>query len=371
MTNKEIKLPLYAKMALMLIGLLAALAFLYLARSVIIPFVLSVIIAIVLNPLVKFFIRLKINKIIAIVITLFLAFLIIAAFVTLIFSQAIRFSESLPILISKFIEIVNNTIIWLSGHLGMNPESLHDWITETRDKLINTSSSAIGQTIVNIGSIIVLLILIPVYIFMIIFYQPLLLEFFRKLFGTGNRDKVNQIISQIKMLIQKYLIGLLIETAIIAALYSIGLLIMGIEYAIILGIIGALLNLIPYIGSWIAASLPMMIAIVTKTSPWFALLVLALYVIIQFIDNNYIVPKIVASKVKINALISIIAVISFGTLWGIPGMLMAIPLTAIIKLIFDQIDPLKPWGFLLGDTMPTIVLIKPIFPFRGRTRHKD
>ncbi|MDD4108459.1 MAG: AI-2E family transporter, partial [Prolixibacteraceae bacterium] len=87
---------------------------------------------------------------------------------------------------------------------------------------------------------------------------------------------------------------------------------------------------------------PMIIAIVTKPSPWFALLVMALYIFIQFIDNNYIVPKIVASKVKINALASIIAVITFGALWGIPGMLVAIPLTAIAKLIFDHIEPLQP-----------------------------
>lgn len=361
MINNEIRLPLYAKVILLLIGLIAALALLYIARGIFVPFVLSVIIAIMLNPVVNFLIRLKINRVIAIVITLFLTFLIIAAFGTLILSQAIRFSESLPELIDKFIGIINNTIIWLSGHLEIDPAKFHDWLAETKSKFINTSSSGVGQTIVSIGSMIILLVLIPVYIFMIIFYQPLLLEFFRKLFGKKNREEVNQVISQIKTLIQNYLIGLLIETLIIAALYSIGLLILGIEYAIILGIIGALLNLIPYIGSWIAASLPMMIAIVTKTSPWFALLVLALYVFIQFIDNNYIVPKIVASKVKINALISIIAVITFGALWGIPGMLIAIPLTAIMKLIFDHIEPLKPWGFLLGDTMPPIIVIKPIF----------
>ncbi|HZK07783.1 MAG TPA: AI-2E family transporter [Bacteroidales bacterium] len=70
------------------------------------------------------------------------------------------------------------------------------------------------------------------------------------------------------------------------------------------------------------------------------------------IDNNYIVPKIVASKVKVNALVSIIVILAFGALWGIPGMFVSIPLTAIVKVIFDQIDSLKPWGFLLGDTMP-------------------
>jgi len=79
---------------------------------------------------------------------------------------------------------------------------------------------------------------------------------------------------------------------------------------------------------------------------------------IQVIDNNYIVPKIVASKVKINALVSIVVVLAFGALWGIPGMFISIPLTAIVKLIFDHIEPLKPWGFLLGDTMPQLTIFK-------------
>jgi predicted PurR-regulated permease PerM len=89
------------------------------------------------------------------------------------------------------------------------------------------------------------------------------------------------------------------------------------------------------------------------------LYVVILYTIIQLIDNNFIVPKIIGSKVKLNALISILAVITGAAIWGIPGMSLSIPLQAILKLIFDRVDPLKPWGFLLGDTTPPI--LKPIF----------
>jgi predicted PurR-regulated permease PerM len=106
--------------------------------------------------------------------------------------------------------------------------------------------------------------------------------------------------------------------------------------------------------------MPMMIAIVTKPTPWYAVYVLIVYYSIQLIDNNFIVPRIVASKVKINALFSIIAVLTGNLLWGIPGMFLSIPLLAIIKLIFDHIEPLKPWGFLLGDTMPPLIKIPPL-----------
>ncbi|MFZ4520939.1 MAG: AI-2E family transporter [Bacteroidales bacterium] len=161
-------------------------------------------------------------------------------------------------------------------------------------------------------------------------------------------------------MIQHYLIGLVIEAIIVATLDATALFILGIDYAILLGILGALLNVIPYIGGLVAVALPMMIAIATKSTAWYAVYVLLAYYFIQLIDNNYIVPIIVSSKVKINALFSIIVVIAGNALWGVPGMFLSIPLLAIIKLIFDHIDSLKPWGFLLGDTMPQIIKISPV-----------
>ena len=142
------------------------------------------------------------------------------------------------------------------------------------------------------------------------------------------------------------------EAIIIATLNSVSLLLLGIEYAILLGVMGAIFNIIPFVGGILAVSFPFLMALATKPSFSYAFLVLLAYIIIQFIDNHYIVPKIVASKVKINALVSIIVVLTGSALWGIPGMLLSIPLTGIIKVIFDHIQGLKPWGFLLGDAMP-------------------
>jgi predicted PurR-regulated permease PerM len=358
---KEIKLPLYIKVISLLIGLLALLALLYVARSIILPLVFAVIIAIVLHPVVNFFVQLKINRVVSIIIALFLTFLVIAAFGVLLYSQANRFSESWPLLVDKFTVLLNQTITWASGYFDINPHKIQDWITKTKGGLINTSSAGIGQTLLGVGSAVVVIFLVPVYIFMILFYQPLLLDFIRKLFGSDNQSRVSEIVTQIKTVIQRYLIGLIIEAIIIAALETATLLILGIEYAILLGIVGALLNIIPYIGGLVAVALPMMVALVTKSSGWYVFYVMVIYYIIQLIDNNYIVPKIVASKVKINALFSVIVVIVGNAIWGIPGMFLSIPLLAIVKLIFDHIETLKPWGFLLGDTMPPLLIIKPIF----------
>jgi predicted PurR-regulated permease PerM len=359
-TNDEIKFPLYAKVTIFLIGFFALTAILLIGKSIIIPLVFATIIAIMLNPVVDFFVRIKINRVVAIAFVMLLTFIVLFAFISLVISQVSRFSDSWPILVEKFTGLINQNISDAASYFDKDPQKIHDWITKTQGAILNSSTAAIGQTLVIVGSGLVVLFLLPVYIFLILFYQPILLEFIHRLFGTDNHNKVSEMVSQVKTVIQRYLFGLLIEAALVAILDTAALLILGIEYALLLGIFGALLNMIPYIGGLVAVAMPMMVALVTKT-PVYALYVLIGYYIIQLIDNNYIVPKIVASKVKINALFSIIVVIAGNALWGIPGMFLSIPILAIVKLICDHIEPLKPWGFLLGDTMPPLIKIDGIF----------
>ena len=361
MSDEGLKLPFYAKVTIFLVGLVALLAILYSAKSIFIPIVFAIIIAIVLHPVVNFFVRIKINRILAIVITLLLLFLVIVAFGAVLFSQVSRFGESWPVLVEKFSSLINQNIADAADYFNKDPQKIHDWITKTQGEIINSSTAAIGQTLVLLGNGLVVMLLIPFYIFMILFYQPLLLEFIIRLSGSNYESHVKGIVSQIKNVIQRYLVGLVIEAGMMAIMNTAALLILGIEYAVILGILAALLNVIPYIGGIIAVALPMMVALVTKSSPWYAFYVLVAYYIIQLIDNNYIVPYIVASKVKINALFSVIVVLAGNALWGVPGMFLSMPLLAIVKLICDHIEPLKPWGFLLGDTMPPILKIKKIF----------
>jgi len=361
MQSENVKIPFYAKVTILLVGLIALLALMYVAKSILIPIVFSVIIAILLHPVVTYLVRLKINRILAIVITMFLTFIIIAVFGSILISQASRFGESWPILVDKFTSLVNQNIADAADYFNKDPQKIHDWITKSQGELVNSSAAAIGQTIVILGNGLVILLLIPFYIFMILFYQPLLIEFIIRISGTNYETHVRVIVSQIKTVIQRYLIGLVIEAGMMAVMNTAALLLLGIEYAVILGILAAVLNVIPYIGGIIAVALPMMVALVTKASPWYAIYVLIAYYVIQLIDNNYIVPYIVASKVKINALFSVIIVLIGNAIWGVPGMFLSMPLLAIIKLICDHIDPLKPYGFLLGDTMPSLMKIKTIF----------
>lgn len=350
--------PFYSKVALVFIGILAAVTMLYLAQSIILPILYSIIIAIALNPIVNFLVAHKTNHVLAISLAMGLVFAITMVLIIFISSQLSVFSDTYPLLVDKFYEASKLGVKWISTYFNISAYKINVLLADAKTEIINSGKSSMGAAIASIGHWIFIMVLIPVYVFMFLFYKPLLIDFFRQLFGTNHLVGVNEVLTKTKLIIQKYLMALLFEAFIIAILNSVGLLIIGIDYAIILGIIGALLNVIPYIGGIIAVSLPAIIAITTKSSSSYVLSVLLLYVVIQFIDNHYISPKVVASKVKINALVSIIVVLCGSALWGLPGMFLSIPLTAIVKVICDHVPTLKPWGFLLGDTMPSIIVFK-------------
>lgn len=354
----DLKFPFYVKASLIFMGLLAFIYMLDIAQQIIVPVIYSIIIAIVISPAVDFFVRKKLNRVLAITISLTLVSLIIILFVVLLATQLNELSEGFPKLAAKFYETLDRSVSWISDNFNISTKKINLYITDTKTEILSDSRSSISATLSTVSDVLVILVLIPVYVFMILFYRPLLLDFIRKVFGQNNEKEVNEVLCSTKTIVQRYLVALLIEAVIITILNTVGLFIIGIEYAVLLGITGAILNIIPYLGGIIAMALYMMVAWVTKESPSYVLYVWILYSVIQVIDNNFIVPKLVGSKVKINALVAIIAVIAGGALWGIAGMFLSLPLIAITKLIFERIEPLKPWGFLLGDTMPDIALFK-------------
>lgn len=356
---------MYLKLAQVLMGIAVFFFILYAGQDIIIPLVFAGMISILLNPVILFLCRKKIPRVIAILLSLIVTMILIAAIFYFFISQISLFSESFPLFKQKFLIFFNDAERWISHTFNVSRWKVDAWVTKTQKQSMDNGTVVIGKTVGTISDVLTTFVIMPVYIFMMIFYKPLLLEFISKLFPKEHHVVVVEVLTETKGLIQSYLVGLLIEGILVAILNSVALLILGIPYAILLGVIGALLNVIPYIGGVIAVALPMLMALASK-EPLSALYVLIAYLIVQFIDNNFFVPRIVASKVKINALVSIIVVLVGNALWGVPGMFLSIPLTAIIKVIFDRIDPLKPFGFLLGDNQPDIT--KQFFVVKRRPR---
>ena len=169
------------------------------------------------------------------------------------------------------------------------------------------------------------------------------------IFKDGNREVVEEVLRESRGVVQNYMVGLLIEMGIVAVINFIGFAIIGIEYAVFLAVFAAILNLIPYIGMLIASIFCCIVTLTTSDNNTDAIWTLVALWIVQFFDNNIIMPRVVGSKVKINAMITILGVLIGGALCGIPGMFLSIPGIAILKVIFERVDDLKPWGMLLSD----------------------
>lgn len=340
--------PFYIKAPMSLIGIYLFFYFLYLLQDIIVPFAFAGLIAILLNPVYNRFQKWNFNKVLAIVLTIFLAILVVAGIMFFLSSQIAHFGEMLPQLQKKTEALLANLQSWLSSSFGISTEKQMSMV----DEAMNSSRTYVGKTLNTVFGMISFFILIPLYIFLLLFYKPLILNFVFEVFDEDNSEQVAEILKETKGAVQSYIVGLMIETSIIATLNSIALLALGVKYALLLGVIGAILNLIPYIGGVVAIALPVLMSFITKDGYTTPLLIIGAYTLIQFADNNIIVPRVVSSKVSVNALISILVVLLGGTLWGVSGMFLSIPFVAVLKIIFDRIDELKPWGKLLGDTMP-------------------
>jgi len=340
--------PFYIKAPIILIGLYLLFYIAWLLQDVIIPFAFAGLLAILLNPIFTFFLNRKINKIVSIVLTILLAILVVAAVMGFLSSQIVQFGQMLPQLEQKTLSLVHDLQGWLTKQFGISTEKQ---MSMAKDAM-SGSKAYIGKTLDTVMGMLTFFILIPLYIFLLLLYKPLILNFIYEVFEEDNADQVAEILQETKSAVQSYIVGLMIETCIIAVLNSAALLILGVRYAVLLGVIGAILNLIPYIGGVVAIGLPVLMSLITGDNLTTPLLIVGAYTLIQFADNNIIVPRVVSSKVSVNALISIIIVLLGGNLWGVSGMFLSIPFVAVLKIIFDRIDGLKPWGKILGDKMP-------------------
>lgn len=341
--------PYFIKATVCLLGIILFMFALYTLRDILVPIAFAGIFSILLNPLFVRLQRYKIPRVLAIIITLLIAIIVVSAIFYFLSSQIARFSETIPQLKKKMMSILEEGEHFLFNYFGIAVEKQVQMINQALEK----SKGIVGQTVSTILGTLGIILLLPVYIFLFLFYKPLILNFLFEVFAEENSKKVADILNQTKSSIQSYMVGLLLEALVVAILNSTALLLLGVKYAVLFGVLGAILNMLPYIGGLIAIILPVLMSLATDDGYSTPLAIVGAYIVIQFIDNNILVPKIVSSKVQINALISIVVVLLGNALWGIPGMFLSIPFVAIIKIVFDRIEDLKPWGKLLGDEVPT------------------
>jgi len=285
----------------------------------------------------------------AIIISLTVSICFAGAIIYFLSSQIAGFLHDIPAIKQHIAAHAKTFQEWVSAHFKMSKGEQASLINNATEKVKDTGSGLIGDTFLSVTQGLMIVVLLPVYSFLILYYRDMIKRFLISLFKEQHRDYVIEVLQESKFIVQGYMIGLIIEMGIVAAINAAGFLVLGIKYAVFLGVLSAILNMIPYIGMLIASVFCMLITLTTSAHMSDVVLVLVVLTVVQFIDNNIIMPKVVSSKVKINALITILGVLIGGALAGISGMFLSIPGIAILKVIFDRVEELKPWGILLGD----------------------
>jgi predicted PurR-regulated permease PerM len=363
-------LPFYAKTALILLMLWLLLYGIYLGQSILLPLGFSFLFAVLLRPLDKKLESWRMHRVVAILLSLLIAIIVLAGLLLLISTQAASLVRDIPAMKENLIKLWRNCQSFLDHSFHLNLQQQQQMLDKAKKDTLDDMGNVLTRALGTLGSSIADLLLVPVYVFLFLYYRELLIRFITCTFERKHSEKVAEIIHEIRSVVQHYVTGIMTETAFVAILNCLGLIVLGVPFALLLGIIGAILNLIPYIGGVLAVILTAIIAY-TNTGEVSKLIgVLIIHMIVQFIDNHFFVPYLIGSKVKLNALISLLIVFIGGALCGVGGMFLSIPAIAICKVIFDRIDNLKPWGMLLGDDTEQWVPIPMPGIRAGRRRKK-
>jgi predicted PurR-regulated permease PerM len=325
----------------------------YLGADIIIPALLGLLFAILLRPIVAYIEkhwRLPHTFAAFFSVSVFIVF--IALIVFFISREVVSFTEDLPMIKKNVNQHAHSVQQWIKNKFNISYSEQNEYLNNAAQETITGNKTFVTSTIGSFTQIVLNISLVPIYTFLILLYKTLFITFLKKKIEEKNHPILMNILYEIKTVVRSYIIGLSIEMAFVAVMTSVGFWIAGVNYFIFLGLMTAILNLIPYIGVLIAGTISLIIALVSSNDLSIIIGVLCVNITVQFIDNNLLVPRIVGSKVSLNALVSIMGVIIGGSLAGIAGMFLAIPYMAMIKIIMDNIPELEPWGYLLGNKYP-------------------
>lgn len=341
----------YVRYAFILAGLIMTVYAMIIAKSILQPLFFAVFFSILLSPLCNVMEKYKVPRVFSVLIAIIIGVLFLVAVISFFYTQVIDFSQDIDIFRDRFEELLIATQEFLNQQFGY--EGILD-LTLVRESVTNfftNNSNSLVSGLANAASAFTAIFLVPVLMFFLLLFRGFLKEFLLKLFGRGSDEdtvKVAKIIDNIQTVIQKYITGVIIVITILGILYSTMLWFIGIEHPLFFGVFAAVLNVIPFIGPLLGSVLPILYSIFTMDSLIYPIIIFAGFYIVQMIEGNLLTPLIVGSQVSLNAFVALLLLFVGAQIWGLVGMILIIPIGAILKVIFDEVDSLEPYGFLMG-----------------------
>lgn len=345
-------MPITVIRAIELLGIMLLGALIVIGVDIIMPILMAFFISIMLLPLYRLLKNKKFPDTLAIIIPILLLFIFIALIVWFFSSQVGALISDFPAIKSNVNKHLTDLSVWIDNKTHYSSKQQLKFVSEQSNKFLGSAGNVLTDTLGSISGMFLFFGLIPIYIYLMLYYKNLFLKFIFMWFNDNSHKKVEESLRETETIIKSYLIGLLIQISYITILLGGILLLVGIKHALLIGVIFALLNLIPYVGALIGNIIGMMLTLTSSTEISSIVTVLVVIAIVQFLDNNILMPRILGSKVKINALSAILGVIIGGSLAGISGMFLSLPIIAVLKIVFDRSIMFNHWGYLLGDDVP-------------------
>jgi putative permease len=344
------KFPFYQKLASILVALIAIGYLVIQGKQILSPLIFACLFSILLLPLAGYMERkFRFRRGLASIVSVLMLLIFISTIIYLVGVQMRDLADDWP----QFKAQLNTSLAeiqhWIAVKFHVNSTKQLTFLKSAAGKVLDSGTTVLGVTIISLSSVILFLVFTFIYTIFLLSYRRLILNFLISVFLEENSVVVHDIIEKIQHILRKYIIGLFIEMCVVSVAVCIAFWALGIKYGILLGIITGLFNIIPYIGIFTATLISLLITFATAATTGKLLLVAITLIVTHLVDSNILLPGIVGSKVKINPLITVLGVVLGEMTWGISGMFLSIPVIAVLKIIFDRIESLKPWGILLGE----------------------
>ncbi|WP_345247593.1 AI-2E family transporter [Nibrella saemangeumensis] len=331
----------------LLVFLFLLFAGLYYARTILIPLAFGGLLAALFSSLSDRLEKKGVSRAVAALLCIVCFVLVIAGFISLIAWQSSDLFSDIAGIKERVNSFIDQARQFISTKFGIEPQQ-QKAIIDKQSAGGGGMSSTVTKILDTMMGIAVDLILTLVYTFLLLYLRDHIKKFILRLVDNDQRPKTLEVIEESSQVAQRYLTGLFTMISLLWVMYGIGFSIVGVKQAIFLAILCGLLEMIPFVGNLTGALLAILVNLTQGSDTQVLLGIVIVYGIVQFTQTYLLEPLVVGSEVSINPLFTILVIVVGEAVWGVSGMILAIPALGVIKVICDHVEPLKPIGFLIG-----------------------
>lgn len=323
-----------------------SLLILYFGRTLFIPMSYGLFIAIVMYPVCKKLERYRWPRSLAVAACLSVVIVLFLALIALLLIQFKAFQDDLPRMKQQLLPSLSELQLWIQTHLGIDIGRQDEWMRKEIGEIGNVASWLPGTMAAAVSSFFTLF-MTPVFAALFLYNRSTFVNFLLLLAGERYKASLQFSLSQAIHTYFSYIKGMIMVYAIVGVLNSIGLLVIGVEHAILFGFLTAIMTIIPYVGLIVSSLLPISLVWMQTGSVWPPLAVIAVFAFVQYLEANVIFPKVVGAQLNVNTWSMLVFILVGAVIWGVSGMVLFIPFAGILKIVTDHTEEWKPLNVLL------------------------